>query len=160
MASTAPYFELLLTPNRSLERRHLPWLVGGVALVMGLMGLRFLVLGAWPILPFMLIDLGLLWWAFRASYRTGRAYEVVRLDDEALTVRKVTHSGIERRIRLEPYWTRVQIERLSARENRLWLASRGRRTAVGQFLSPAEREEIYAVIEEGLARYHRMAPQS
>lgn len=155
MASTAPYFDLRLTPNRSLDRRHFRWLIAGFGVIALLAGLRFVAIGAWPILPFLLLDVVLLWWAFRVSYRTGRAFEEVRLDDSALTVRKVTHTGVERRVELEPFWARVQLERQNADENRLWLASRGRRIAVGYFLSPREREEIYDVIADGLDRYRR-----
>lgn len=155
-----PYFDLRLTPNRSLDRRHFRWLIAGFGAITLIAGLRFVALGAWPVVPFLLLDVVLLWLAFRASYRAGRAFEEVRLDDSALTVRKVAHTGTERRIELEPFWTRVQLDRPNADENRLWLASRGRRVAVGYFLSPAEREEIYDVIADGLDRYRRGGPHS
>jgi len=149
---TAAYFDLRLTPNRSLDRRHAGWLVGGVGLVFLIAGARLWVLGAWPVAPFMAIDLALLWWAFGASYRSGRAYETLRLDATALSVRTVSPSGSERRVALEPYWAQVQLERVSDLENRLWLASRGRRVQVAQCLSPAEREAVHDVIADGLRR--------
>lgn len=148
----APYFDLRLTPNRSLDRRHAWRLVAAVALVFLLGGARLLVLGAWPVIPFMVADVALLSWAFLASYRSGAAFETVRLDDAGLVVRRVTHHGVERRVRLEPVWTRVHLERVSDLENRLWLASRGARVAVGGCLSPREREEVHAVIVDGLKR--------
>lgn len=146
------YFDLRLTPNRSLDRRHARWLMIAVAGVFMLGGVRLLVLGAWPVIPFMVADVALLGWALRASYRSGRAYEMLRLDDEALTVRKVTQAGTERRFRFEPFGTRVELERVSDLENHLWLASRDLRVAIGGCLSPGEREEIHAVIASGLAR--------
>ena len=149
----APYFDLRLTPNRSLDRRHAGWLVGGVAGVFLLMGGRLWALGAWPVVPFMVIDLALLWWAFKASYQSAKAFETLRLDDAALLVRTVSHRGVERRVTLEPYWTRVQLERVSALENRLWLACRGKRVRVAECLSPAEREAVCDVIADGLRRY-------
>lgn len=150
------YFDLQLRPNRPLGRRRARLVIAAVALVMALGGVRALVLGAWPVLPFMALDAGLLVWALRASERSGRAREYVRLDDSSLTVTRVAHTGQTRRIRLEPYWVRASLERLAMRQNRLWLTARGKRVCVGWFLSPAEREEIYAVIEAGLARYRGM----
>ncbi|WP_419815731.1 DUF2244 domain-containing protein [Glacieibacterium sp.] len=154
-----PLIDLTLRPNRSLDRRHARWLIIGVGGVFLLGGLRFLVVGAWPVIPFMVIDVALLWWALRASYRSGRAYEAVRLDEVSLTVRKVSHMGRERRFRLEPYWAKAQLERLSTDENRLSVASRGVSVTVGQCLSPAEREAVHAVIVDGLARW-RQSPST
>lgn len=147
-----PYFDLHLTPNRSLGRDQARWLVVGIGVVFLLGGLRLLVLGAWPVIPFMVADVALLAWAFRANYRSGAAFETLRLDDAALTIRQVTHHGVEKRISLEPTWTRVRLERVSDLENRLWLASGARRVVVGRCLSPREREEVHAVIADGLAR--------
>lgn len=145
--------DLTLRPNRSLSREHARWVVGGVAAVFLLGAVRFLVMGAWPVLPFMAIDVGLLWWAFRASYRSGRAYETVRLDAFDLTVRKVTADGRERRFRLEPFWARARLEQLASGDNRLTVASRNVRVTVGHCLSPPEREQVHATIETGLEKW-------
>jgi len=128
------------------------WLVAAVAGIFLVGGIRFLLIGAWPVIPFLVADVAMLAWALRASDRAGAAYEILHLDDAALTVRQVSYRGTERRFRLEPMATRVQLERISDLENRLWLASRSARVAVGTFLSPVEREEIHAVIAAGLQR--------
>ena len=148
-------FDLELRPNRSMPQRHFWLMMAGVAAIFALMGLRFLVLGAWPILPFMLADLALLWWAMRASYRSGRASEHLRLDEDGLELVRISPHGAARRTRIEPHWARVELERLNEDENRLWLLSRGHRHALGQFLSPAERAELAQVIERGLATFRR-----
>ena len=151
----APYFDLILTPNRSLARRHARWLVLGFGVIMLLTGIRLWALGAWPVVPFLVIDVALLAWAFRASYRSGRSYEEVRLDEDDLVVRRRSPEGRERHIRLEPMWTTARLERLAMRQNQLWLTAREQRVAVGRFLSPGEREQIYEVIADGLERFRR-----
>jgi uncharacterized membrane protein len=148
-------FDLELRPNRSMPQRHFWLLMAGVAAIFALMGLRFLFLGAWPILPFMLADLALLWWAMRASYRSGRASEHLRLDEDGLELVRIAPHGRARRTRIEPMWATVELERLSDEENRLWLRSRGDLHPLGQFLSPAERAEIAQVIERGLATFRK-----
>lgn len=149
----APYFDLTLTPNRSLERRHARWVILAVGGVMLLTGLRMLALGAWPVIPFLVLDVALVVWAFRASYRSGRSLETVRLDEDDLVVRRRSPEGRERSIRLEPLWTHAKLEQLAMKQNRLWLQAHDRRVAVGRFLSPPEREAIYAVIADGLERF-------
>ena len=152
---TAPYVDLILTPNRSLERRHARWLVLGIGLILLLTGVRMLLLGAWPVIPFLAIDVALVAWAFRASYRSGRGFETLRLDEDDLVVRRRSPDGRERHIRLEPSAAVARLEPLAMRQNRLWLTAPDRRVAVGRFLSPGEREAIYAVIADGLERFRR-----
>ena len=76
-ASERPIFEALLTPYRSLGRRGFNILmafVGGVSLVTGI---AFVAKGAWPVFGFFGVDVLLIWWAFRASYRSAKARELV-----------------------------------------------------------------------------------
>lgn len=152
------FFDLDLRPNRPMQPRQMWLMLAGVAAIFLLMGLRFLFLGAWPILPFMLVDVGLLGWALAESRRSGRQSEHLRLDADGLELVRINRHGRPSRTRIEPHWARVELEQLSADENRLWLAARGRRHPVGVFLSPAERAEIATVIEDGLRRFRNGAP--
>ena len=155
-----PLLDLMLTPNRSFDRRHMRWLVGGVGVFFFLSGLRFLALGAWPILPFMLADVWLLWWAFRASYAAGRGHERVLLAGDSLTLLRVRAHGAEKRFGFEPLWTRVQIEETPLGDAHVWLAARGRRVRVGHFLSAPERREVGAAISAALSRYRAGSPST
>jgi uncharacterized membrane protein len=152
--------DLTLTPNRSFDRRHVRWVLGAVGLVFFLGGLRLLVLGAWPILPFMVLDVALLWWAFRASYASGRGHERLVLDGDRLELLRVSPRGAERRFGFEPLWTRVLLEEGPLGDVRLWLAARGRRVSVGRFLSPAERREVGELIRAGLEAYRLGSPST
>ena len=147
--------DLKLMPPPPLGARPALWIVGGTALVMLLASARFIALGAWPILPFVVADLALLVWAFRAAARASRAYERLRLDASGLVYSRVAADGSAREFRLEPLFTRVELETLSPPENRLWLGERGRRLLVGHFLSPRERQEVYAVLKRALPRGYR-----
>jgi uncharacterized membrane protein len=148
-------FDLELRPNRSMPHRHFWLMMAGVAVIFLLMGLRFLFLGAWPILPFLLVDLALLWWAMRASYRSGRESEHLRLDSQGLELVRIAAHGQARRTRIEPHRVRVELEELDADQNRLWLSAGGTRHGIGAFLSPRERAELARVIESGLATFRQ-----
>ena len=148
-----PVLDLTLTPNRSFDRRHMRWVVAGVGAIFFISGLRFLALGAWPILPFMAIDTALLWWAFRTSHASGRGHERVVLADHALTLFRVSAQGRENSFGFEPWWTRVQIEETALGDAHVWLTARNRRVRVGSFLSAPERREVGAVIAEALSAY-------
>lgn len=156
----SPFLDLTLTPNRSFDRRHMRWMIGAVGGVFFLGGLRFLALGAWPILPFMLADVLLLWWAFRASYAAGRGHERVTLADDALTLVRVSPHGTEKRFGFEPLWTRVQIEETPLGDAHVWLTAHGRRVRVGHFLSAPERREVGARIAAALSNYRAGNPST
>lgn len=149
----SPVLDLTLTPNRSFDRRHMRWVVGAVGGIFFVSGLRFLALGAWPILPFMAIDVGLLWWAFRASNASGRGHERVVLAGDVLTLMRVCPRGTEKRFGFEPLWTRVQIDETPLGDAHVFLSARGRRVRVGGFLSAPERREVGATIAAALNTY-------
>ena len=118
------------------------------------------MLGAWLILPFMVIDVLLLWWAFRASYAAGRGHERLLLAGDSLTLLRVSPRGTEKRFGFEPLWTRVQIEETPLGDAHVWLAARGRRVRVGHFLSAPERREVAALISAALSNYRAGSPST
>ena len=69
------YFDLRLTPNRSFDRAHIWRVVGGVAVIFAVMGARLWVLGAWPVVPFMIIDVALLWGTHTATSAEIHTYD-------------------------------------------------------------------------------------
>lgn len=146
-----PYIDLVLRPNAAMGQRQALQVLAGVGAMMVLATVRFIIVGAWPVLIFSAVDLGLLIWAFGASRRAARELEEVRLDAGGLTVRHVAANGSARVERLEPLAARVEWEQ--ATPPRLWLSERGRRVSVGAFLGARERDEVRRVLEDGLARF-------
>lgn len=155
-----PVLDLTLTPNRSFDRNHARWLVIGVGALFLLGGLRLVALGAWPVLPFMAVDVALLSWAFRASYASGRGHERVTLAGDALTLVRVDARGSVRRFGFAPLWTRVQVEEDALGDANVFLTGHGRRVRVGQFLSAPERREVGAVIAAALDGYRSWRPST
>ena len=152
--------DLTLTPNRSFDPRHTRWLILTVGGLFLLGSLRFLALGAWPVIPFMVADLALLAWAFRSNYAAARGHERVTLAGDALTLARVNAHGAVRRFAFEPYWTHVQIEETPAGDAHLWLAAHGNRVRVGSFLSTPERRQVGAAIAAALASYRNGSPRT
>ena len=65
-------------------------LVGGVSFVAGMV---FFLLGAWPVVGFLGLDVLLVYWAFRANYRAAAAFEEVTVTPSELRLRQVSHRG-------------------------------------------------------------------
>jgi len=150
--ASAVHFDAVLRPHRSLTPGGFWLLMAAIAGVSFLAGLRFWVLGAWPITAFFALDVLLVYIAFRLNFRSGRRYETITLTDDALTVQRVSPRGDAVVWRFQPYWLRVHLEETPDRDGQLMVSSHGRSLIIGSFLSPDERYEVADALNAALAR--------
>jgi uncharacterized membrane protein len=158
-AQEPPLFCAVLTPHRSLSST-------GFAAVMLLVGVLnfasamvFLLAGAWPVVGFLCLDVLLIYWAFRASYRSAAAYEEVTVTASALTVRKVSHRGAVREWTMNPLWVRLDRQRDDEYGlQRLFLVSRGHELTLAGFLPPSEKESFAEALAAALGEVRRGPP--
>ena len=114
-------------------------------------GLFFYLLGAWPVIGFMGLDVALIYIAFKLNFRALRLYETVDLTQEALTVTRVAPSGRAQSWSFNPYWVRLSLQPRLGRSSELSLASHGKRLVFASFLSDAEREDFASALSSALA---------
>jgi uncharacterized membrane protein len=146
------FFELVLRPHRSLPRRRFQVLMLVLGLVSLGLGTGFVIAGAWPVFGFFGLDVGLVYVAFRHNYRSARDRETLRLQGDAFTVERIGRG--ERRLwRFQPFWVRVVLEERPDRSNRLLVASHGQSLVIADFLAPAARRELAAMIGAALAAW-------
>jgi uncharacterized membrane protein len=154
-------FSAIITPHRSLSRAGflvVMLLIGGVSFVGGTV---FFLVGAWPVVGFLGLDVLLIYLAFRANYRAAAAYEQVTVTPSELRLRKVSHRGEAREWIMNPLWTRLEREtHTEFGLMRLFLVSRGLRLAVAGFLSPSERESFAHALSAALAEAKRGPTQA
>ncbi len=150
------HFDAVLHPHRSLSPVGFAILMAAIAGVSFLAGLAFWLMGAWPVVGFLGLDVLLVYVAFRASYRSAREYETLRLSNEVLEVRHVDPRGRVSAWQFQPYWVRVELgdDDLAT----LALASHGRRQPIGRFLSPDERRDLAAALRDALRRQRSAGP--
>jgi uncharacterized membrane protein len=150
MAEAEPLLlDLVLRPHRSLGPAGFRVLMGVLIAFGFVSGIVFLVLGAWPVLGFLGIDVVLVYLAFRMSYAAGRVYERIRLSPAALTVDRVDRRGRHSHFALQPHWLRVEVDDAASR---LHLVSRGDSVDVAAFLPPDELNDVADMIRTALAR--------
>lgn len=149
-------FSAIITPHRSLSRGGfllIMLMIGGLSFAGGVL---FFLVGAWPVVGFLGVDVLLVYLAFRANYRAATAYEQVVVTPSELRLKRVSHRGEAREWSMNPLWTRLERE---THEDfgllRLFLVSRGLRLAVASFLSPSERESFAHALSAALAEAKR-----
>jgi uncharacterized membrane protein len=149
-------FSAIITPHRSLSGKGfllVMALVGGLSFIGGMF---FFLLGAWPVIGFLGLDVLLVYWAFRANYRAAAAFEEVTVTPSELRVRRVSHRGQVAEWTLNPLWTRLDREKHEEFGLlRLFLVSRGRKLAVAGFLSPKEKESFAMALSAALGEAKR-----
>jgi uncharacterized membrane protein len=143
-------FSALLMPHRSLGPKGFMVLMSAVCAVSFGTGLLFYMIGAWPVMGFMGLDVALIYVAFKLNYRAARLYETVDLTPETLTVTRVQPSGKEQIWRFNPYWVRVKLEERLGRASELSLASHGSRLVIAAFLTDPEREDFAKALANAL----------
>lgn len=152
MERSSLLFDAVLRPNRSLGPRGFLVLMAFVSAVSFAAGIAFMAIGAWPVFGFFGLDLLALYVAFRLSYRSGRLYEIVQLDERELRVARVEPNGRSAAWTLPAYWARVAVEGGPDGPGRVLLSSGASRIAVGAFLAAEERESFAAALGDALRK--------
>jgi uncharacterized membrane protein len=153
-----PLFAATLTPNRSLSRRGLRWVIAVTAVAASIPGMIFFSLGAWPIVGFMGLDVLAVWWALSASMREGRQMERVTLWPDELELKRVTPSGKEELYRFDPFLVRLVIDRdFNERTTGLRLRSRDGDTAIGAFLNGDDKASFAKAFGTALRKARQSA---
>jgi len=139
-ATIAPLHRIELAPNCSLTPQSARLFVGGLACVTFAVAGFFALQGLWPILPFAGLEIGLLWWAVRASLRAGQQRELILISDESVVIER---HGAARRTRtvFARHWATVKLRDppVAQHPSRLMIESHGRACEVGRFLTEEER---------------------
>ena len=140
-----------LRPSPPMSARTLKMIVAVVAAINLAFMLYFVSQGAWPVAPFMGLDVALLAWAFRESRIAARTYERIVLHASELRVEKHPARGAATEAAFNPYWVRVDLVPWTEFSNRLYLRSHGRELQVGSFLPPQARENFAQMLKAALS---------
>jgi uncharacterized membrane protein len=159
-SSADPVFlDAILRPNPPMSAGSLRVVLAVVAAANLAFAIGFLLRGAWPIAPFMGLDVALLAWALRASRLAAQAYEHIRLTSAELFVDAHPARGAAREVTLNPYWVTVHLDQPDEAPRKLTLRSHGKQLQVGSFLDPDSRLSFAGVLRNALERARRWDAQ-
>lgn len=151
----APLFAAILRPNRSASVKAINLVIALLAGVFFLTGAGFMLIGAWPIMGFLGLEIGLLYLALRWNLLAAGRQETVTLTPGALTVERVDPWGNRTAESLDPAWARVTLDE---RQGRLEIRSHGKGIVVGRFLAPEELAEFADALREALVKSRNAMP--
>ncbi len=149
-------FQAVCTPPRSLTRRGYRVLAVLLVGCSGLLGLLFLALGAWPVVPFLGVEvafaLGLVAMHARGAARQA---EFLLLVPGRLSIARTDARGRREEIVLDPYWARLTHREDPGHAGTLLLESRGRVVEIGRDLAAEDKASLHQALHGALARARR-----
>jgi uncharacterized membrane protein len=149
-APAPPFFTAVITPHRSLSPRGLGLLFAMIAILSLLVGLRFWLLGAWPVALFAALEIALAGGFFWLNHRAARAVELVTIDEREARVIQNSAFGRRRDIRLPTAWLRVALDDPANRVPRLFLCERAWRAEIGAALGAEAKRDLARSLAEAL----------
>lgn len=145
-----------LSPHRSLSPQGFAIVMGILCFASFILGVAFLMMGAWPVFGFLGLDVFLVWLAFRSNYRAARAFEEILVTPVRLVWRRVSARGEERQDTMNPRWVRLETtsDELSG-VTRVALTERRITRVIGAFLPPPHKEKLAKSLASALATAKR-----
>jgi uncharacterized membrane protein len=123
--------------------------IGGLAL---LVSLRFWALGAWPVVPFSVAEVGLVLFMLRLNTRRARASELVMLSETDLRIVRTDPRGRRRETVLPAAWLSIVLEEREGCVPRLVVGRHGAREEIGAVLGEAEKRDLALCLTRALRR--------
>ncbi len=143
-------FEAAILPHRSLSARG-GWIVIGLfCAVSVLSGVRFWLIGAWPVAGFIGVELGLAALLLWIHQRSARQVEWLRLSADAIRVVRRDPDGKKHELRLPAGWLTVELQERPGRVPGLLLCAPGRRVEVAGALGEAAKRDLAQALREAV----------
>ena len=137
--------------NDSMGSRARWALFAGLCAVSLAMALTFTAFGAWPVLPYSVIEMGVLCWAFGWVERHAHDWERVTVSGDRIVVERA-RGGIRTRREFNRFWARLDVEAdPRSRGVRLVLRHRGESLLLAEELPVHERAAIARDLRRALS---------
>lgn len=136
---------LTLWPHQSMTPRGFAWFIGSTAAMLTLPLLA--VLGsavAWVLMAFFLATIAAVWRAIMVNRHHRSIREELTLSNQQVELQHVPPDGPPLAWSANPHWVKVNMHRDGPVDNYLTLRGAGREVELGAFLTPEERQDLYA----------------
>lgn len=143
-------FRTELRPHRSATLRGVHIFMWVLAVFWVPLAALLIVIGAWPVFPFLGGELLLLYGLFRLNLRRGREVETIAVTPRELSVERISHWGKRDRWTFQPQWLQIQVDEPKGLGSRLLLRSHGRSLAIGRFLTLDEKKSTAETLKRVL----------
>ena len=139
--------QLDIKPNKSLNHKQIILFLIITGGLIFFMGVRFVIIGAWPILIFGIIEFFILVLCTYLYFNFAKKKERIILNQEELKIQKLNDQKIEDDQSYNLHWTS-----LKNNKNDLTVNYAGKKNTFAKFLSPQRRLKLKKIIERYKSR--------
>lgn len=164
-SATAHSERLSIWPYRSLSPRGFFLVMAALGSLAFCIGLGFFLLGAWPVIGFLGLELLVVWLAFKMNYHAAKRRQNLIATETALTIENVSPAGERDATTLPTAWVQVELTPREAPDTsartrqRVIARSHGRTAEIGSFLHPAEMPKLAGEVRSMVSRARKAALQ-
>ena len=160
MAKAFPSHRETMTiwPHRSLSPKGFGLVMLALGSLAFCIGLGFFLLGAWPVIGFLGLEILVVWAAFKLNYRAAKQHQNLTATPQQLTIENISPAGERHYTSLPTAWVKVELTpkdepEIRARyKQRIIVRSHGNTAEIGEFLHPAETPKLATEINQMVAR--------
>lgn len=139
--------QLLIKPNKSLNHKQIILFLVITGGLIFFMGVRFVIVGAWPILIFGIIEFLILVFCTYLYFNFAKKREKIILNQEEIRIQKLKDHEIEDDQSYNLHWSS-----LKNNKDNLSVYYAGKKNAFARFLSPQRRLKLKKIIERYKSR--------
>ncbi len=132
-----------IKPNKSLNHIQIIFFLIITGCLIFFIGARFLLVGAWPILIFGIVEFLLLVFCTILFIQYSKKKQRIILNRDEVRIQKLQDEGIVDDQSYNLHWSSIKNEK-----NNLSLFYAGKKNIFAQFLSPARRLKLKKIIEK------------
>lgn len=132
-------FKVTFKPNSALSPINKKRVIILLIVIPCIIGIAFCFIGAWPILPFVGLEIAALAYAFYYVNKHEADYESISIEGDSLLIERCVGDSVSQH-EINPYWVKVTQHELPNGELHLYLQSHGKEIEVGRYLTRKQRE--------------------
>lgn len=136
-----------IKPNKSLNHKQIILFLAITGGLIFFIGVRFVIVGAWPILIFGIIEFLILVFCSYLYFNFAKKKERIILDQEEMKIQKLKDQEIEDDQSYNLHWSS-----LKNNKDDLSIHYAGKKNAFARFLSPQRRLKLKKIIERYKSR--------
>lgn len=150
--------KITIWPYRSLSPKGFALVMAALGVFAFTIGLGFFLMGAWPVIGFMGLEILVVWVAFKMNYRAARRRQHLTATTRELTIENISPAGERETTSLPTAWVQVEMtpqdepEIRSRQRQKVIVRSHGKTEEIGEFLHPAETPKLAREVSQMVER--------
>ena len=150
------FLNIKIYPNNSLSPKGFFLLMAFITIPCLTIGIMFMVMGAWPVLGFMGLEVFLIYIFFKILFHKNNFYEHIILDTKHFNIFYNNKNKTIDTIVLEPTWLQVKLNKT---EKSLFVLTHGKIIELGKCLAFKEKVSLAKTIDDALFNWKKKQPK-